>query len=111
MNDLVDVREPPTGYTIIGGGKTGSDACSWLLDQGVDPDDIRWIRTRDTWTWNRAQLQPLELVTDTVDALSRVLEASAEAASTAELFAQLKRSDTCSASIRRSPQPCTTVPP
>ena len=72
MDQLVDVREPSTGYTIIGGGKTGSDACTWLLGQGVDPDRIRWVRARDAWMWNRAQVQPLDLVTDTVDGLSRV---------------------------------------
>jgi hypothetical protein len=44
VNELADVREPATGYTIIGGGKTGSDACTWLLGNGVDPDKIRWIR-------------------------------------------------------------------
>ena len=90
VNQLVDVREPPTGYTIIGGGKTGSDACAWLLGQGVDPDRIRWIRSRDAWTWNRAQLQPLELLVDTVDGLSRALEVSAEADSVPDLFERLE---------------------
>ena len=52
VNELADVREPATGYTIIGGGKTGSDACTWLLESGVDPDNICWIRARDAWMWN-----------------------------------------------------------
>ena len=90
VNDLPDVREPATGYTIIGGGKTGSDACTWLLQHGVDPDDIRWIRARDAWMWNRAQLQPLELVTDTIDGVSRAVEASAQAESIDDLFARLE---------------------
>jgi hypothetical protein len=93
VNDLPDVREPATGYTIIGGGKTGSDACTWLLRNGVDPDDIRWIRARDAWMWNRAQVQPLELVTDTIDGFSRAVEASAEAESIEELFARLEACD------------------
>jgi len=90
VNQLVDVREPATGYTIIGGGKTGSDACSWLLGQGVDPDRIRWIRARDAWHWNRAQLQPLELLADTLLGLAHALEASAEAESVPDLFARLE---------------------
>jgi hypothetical protein len=90
VNQLADVREPATGYTIIGGGKTGSDACTWLLGNGVDPDNIRWIRPRDAWMWNRAQVQPLELVTDTIDGVSRGVEASAEAESVDDLFARLE---------------------
>jgi NAD(P)-binding Rossmann-like domain len=90
VNDLADVREPATGYTVVGGGKTGSDACTWLLERGVDPDNIRWIRARDAWMWNRAQVQPLELVTDTIDGVSRSVEASAEAESIEDLFSRLE---------------------
>jgi hypothetical protein len=90
VNDLVDVREPRSGYTVIGGGKTGCDACNWLLGNGVDPGRIRWIRARDAWMWNRAQLQPLDLVTDTVDGLSRSVEASAAADTVDDLFARLE---------------------
>ncbi|HUJ66863.1 MAG TPA: NAD(P)-binding protein [Acidimicrobiales bacterium] len=90
VNELAEVREPATGYTIIGGGKTGSDACTWLLGNGVDPDKIRWIRARDAWMWNRAHVQPLELVTDTIDGVSRGVEASAEAESVDDLFARLE---------------------
>jgi len=90
VNELPDVSEPATGYTIIGGGKTGSDACTWLLEHGVDPDRIRWVKARDAWMWNRAYLQPLELVTDTIDGVSRGVEASAEADSTDDLFARLE---------------------
>jgi hypothetical protein len=61
-NDLVDLAEAPTGYTILGAGKTSMDTCSWLLDQGVDPDRIRWVRPRDGWFQDRALFQPLDLV-------------------------------------------------
>jgi len=104
VNELPDVGEPATGYTIIGGGKTGSDACTWLLENGVDPDDIRWIRARDAWMWNRAQIQPLDLVTDTVEGLSRGVEASAEAESIDDLFARL---EACGQLFRLDPS----VPP
>ena len=93
VNELPNVEEPATGYTIIGGGKTGSDVCTWLLENGVDPDHIRWVRARDAWMWNRAFLQPLELVTDTIDGVSRCVEASAEAGSIDDLFARLEASD------------------
>jgi NAD(P)-binding Rossmann-like domain len=90
VNQLADVADPATGYTIIGSGKTGSDACTWLLGNGVDPERIRWIRARDAWMWNRAQIQPLELLADTVDGLSRAVEASADAESVDDLFARLE---------------------
>ena len=47
VNDLVRNDRPAGGYVVIGGGKTGMDACNWLLDNGVDPDDISWIKPRD----------------------------------------------------------------
>ena len=61
-NDLVDLEVPASGYTVIGGGKTAMDTCGWLLDVGVDPDRIRWVRSRDGWYFNRAFTQPLEQV-------------------------------------------------
>jgi hypothetical protein len=61
-NDLVDLDEPTTGFTIIGAGKTAMDTCNWLLDTGVDPDHLRWIRPRDGWFLNRTFTQPLKLV-------------------------------------------------
>jgi hypothetical protein len=106
VNELADVREPATGYTIIGGGKTGSDACTWLLENGVDPDKVRWIRARDAWMWNRAQVQPLELVTDTIDGVSRGVEASAEADSVDDLFARL---EACGQLLRLDPKAAPTM--
>jgi hypothetical protein len=61
-NDLVDLADPPAGYTVLGSGKTAMDTCVWLLDNGVDPDRIRWVRPRDAWMFDRAGMQPLELV-------------------------------------------------
>lgn len=94
VNELVDVQEPAAGYTVIGGGKTGSDACSWLLGHGVDPERIRWMLARDAWMWNRAQVQPLELLPDTLDGYAAALEASAEADSAADLFERLESTGT-----------------
>jgi len=51
---LVDLAEPADRFTIVGAGKTACDTCVWPLEQGVDPDSIRWIRGRDPWQFNRA---------------------------------------------------------
>lgn len=61
-NALVDLDSAPAGFTVIGAGKTAMDTCCWLLDSGVDPDRIRWIRPRDPWVFDRAVSQPLDLV-------------------------------------------------
>ena len=42
---------------IIGAGKTGADACLWLLENGVDPSTIIWVRPRDAWFFSRANFQ------------------------------------------------------
>jgi hypothetical protein len=61
-NDLVHLEHPAAGYTIIGAGKTAMDTCCWLMDTGVAPDSIRWIKPRDAWQFNRKYFQPLDLV-------------------------------------------------
>ena len=61
-NGLVHLREPASGFTVIGAGKTAVDTCCWLLEAGVAPDGIRWIKPRDAWVFNRAFTQPLELL-------------------------------------------------
>ena len=106
VSQLADVHEPASGYTVLGGGKTGSDACTWLLQNGVDPDDIRWVRARDPWMWNRAQIQPLDLVTDTVDGVSRSVEAAAEAENIDDLFARL---EACGQLLRFDPDVAPTM--
>ena len=78
-NALVDLGEPATGYTVIGAGKTAMDTCNWLMDQGVDPDLIRWIRSRDPWIQNRAFLQPLEQVGSYMQLQAHWVQSAAEA--------------------------------
>lgn len=58
VNALAQLTEPAGHYTVIGAGKTGIDACLWLLGNGVHPDAIRWIMPRDAWLLDRAILQP-----------------------------------------------------
>ncbi|MBL0886985.1 pyridine nucleotide-disulfide oxidoreductase [Myceligenerans indicum] len=52
------LREAPARWVVVGSGKTATDACIWLLGQGVDPDAICWVRPRDPWMLNRAVIQP-----------------------------------------------------
>lgn len=54
----VQLREAPERWVVVGSGKTATDACVWLLSQGVDPDAICWVRPRDPWMLNRAVIQP-----------------------------------------------------
>lgn len=78
-NDLIEVDEPPGGFTVIGAGKTAMDTCNWLLDAGVDPDRIQWIRPRDPWLFDRRAFQPLELVGSYMEMQAHWVEAAAEA--------------------------------
>ena len=58
VGELAALDHPAAGYVIVGGGKTALDAICWLLDRGTGPDDITWIRPRDSWVLNRAFFQP-----------------------------------------------------
>ncbi|MEU1970115.1 NAD(P)-binding protein [Microbacterium sp. NPDC019599] len=58
VNDLVRIEHAPERYVIVGAGKTATDTCVWLLQNGVPPDAITWVRPRDPWLLNRAVVQP-----------------------------------------------------
>lgn len=45
-------------YVIVGAGKTAMDTCLWLLGHGVAPERLTWIKPRDSWLLNRANIQP-----------------------------------------------------
>lgn len=77
-------------FVIIGAGKTALDACVWLLERGVPPSAIRWVRPRDAWWLNRRYYQPLTLLPDLYWATAVQLEAMAQAASVDEVFARLE---------------------
>ena len=89
-NELVHLSEAPTGYTIVGAGKTAMDTCNWLLEVGVDPDDIRWIKSRDGWFFDRAYFQPLELVGSYMTLQARWIEAAAAAESATDFLHRLE---------------------
>ena len=90
VGELVRLAEPPSGYMIIGAGKTAQDACVWLLGRGVPPDRIRWIRPRDPWLIPRRYIQPGPGSVTTFEGYARQVEIAAEAGSGDELFAGLE---------------------
>ena len=53
VNDLPRCAPNHDAFTIIGAGKTGMDAAIWLLESGVDPDQITWVRPNDYWLLKR----------------------------------------------------------
>ncbi|NMO51489.1 pyridine nucleotide-disulfide oxidoreductase [Actinoplanes sp. TBRC 11911] len=87
-NDLVNVAEAPSQYVIVGSGKTATDACVWLLGNGVDPGAIRWVRARDPWMLNRAVVQPDPAVF--IGMAADILQAAAAAKSPDDMFARLE---------------------
>lgn len=90
VNDLVRVDAPADGYVVIGGGKTAMDACTFLLDQGVDPESITWVRPRDSWVLDRATWQPRAMVGRFMISWAASLEAVTSAASIEDLFGRLE---------------------
>jgi hypothetical protein len=87
--ELVDVvQDGPLadGFTVIGAGKTAADTCTWLLQQGVAAEDIRWIRPRDVWFLDRTFTQPLDLVVQMVEGLAAVYVAAADAEDLDDLY-------------------------
>jgi hypothetical protein len=91
LNDLPKVAQPQADYVVVGSGKTGIDACLWLLEQGVEPERIRWIVPRDAWLLNRANIQPGdEFFFDTIGSLAGQFEALVAAESVTDLFDRLE---------------------
>ncbi len=88
VNDLVELGEAPSEYVIVGSGKTATDACIWLLENGVDPGAIRWVRPRDPWMLNRAAVQP-DPVTF-LDTAAHMMEAAAAASTADDVFLRLE---------------------
>lgn len=56
-NDLPRLAPGHSKFVVIGGGKTGLDCVSWLLDRGAEPASITWVVSREAWWSNRRALQ------------------------------------------------------
>jgi hypothetical protein len=91
INGLASLARPYARYTVVGSGKTGIDACLWLLDKGVEASRIRWIIPRDAWYMDRANFQPgLENFEHNMGYSLNQFGAIIDAASPADLFARLE---------------------
>lgn len=92
-NALTAINGSPSGFVVVGAGKTGMDACLWLLAAGVSAGDITWIMPRDSWLLDRASIQPgPDFFDSTVGGFAKQLEASALAATIDDLFGRLEAS-------------------
>lgn len=91
LNRLPDLKRPHAAYTVVGSGKTGIDACLWLLEHGVPPARIRWVMPRDAWWMDRANFQPgLENFESNMAYSTGQFEAMANATSVPDLFTRLE---------------------
>ena len=87
-NELPRLDDAPSEFVIVGSGKTATDACVWLLQNGVDPDSICWVRPRDPWMLDRAVVQPDPVVFGGM--VADILEAASVAASADDLFLRME---------------------
>ena len=77
-------------YVIVGAGKTSMDTCLWLLRHGIAPERLTWIKPRDSWLLNRANIQPGPQFTKNVLAdVTGQLKSVENADSVDDLFARL----------------------
>lgn len=90
-NALTGISHPADGYVVVGAGKTGADACLWLLGNGVEPAAITWIMPRDSWYLDRAQIQPGEFFEATATRFIDQFRHVAESTSIDDLFDRLER--------------------
>lgn len=88
VNDLVELSDTPRQFVIVGSGKTATDACVWLLGNGVDPEKICWVRPRDPWMLSRAVVQPDPAVF--IGMAAETMRAAALSTSLNELFLRLE---------------------
>ena len=77
----------PEHYVILGAGKTAMDTGVWLLEAGVDPASISWVRPRESWLWNRRYTQPGEhFIEGALDMQIAMLRSAAKATDGADLM-------------------------
>jgi hypothetical protein len=89
VHELAGQSRAADGYTVVGAGKTAVDACLWLLEVGVPPEAIHWIKPREAWFVNRAFAQGGELVGTLLEGIALQVESLAQATSREDLFARL----------------------
>lgn len=92
-NELVRLADPASSFTVIGAGKTAMDTCCWLMENGVEPGSIRWIRPHDPYVINRKWVQPLAHMASTSGWLARQAHAAGIATDPRDLLRQLEDHD------------------
>ena len=91
-NDLPRRAPEFSHFVVLGAGKTGIDACVWLLENGADPEAITWIIPRDPWLWNRATTQPsAEYFDEVFGGFAARQEALAEATSAVDFARRMEK--------------------
>jgi hypothetical protein len=91
LNELGKRANSTASFVIIGAGKTGIDACLWLLLNEVDPDRITWVMPRDSWLLDRASIQPGDLGGDAISLFTDQLRMAAESDSVEDLFNRVEQ--------------------
>ena len=74
LNDLVGLQQSYDVYAVVGAGKTGIDACLWLLDNQVHPDRIQWIMPNDAWMFVRSQFTEEHVLPAALDVAAGFVE-------------------------------------
>lgn len=87
---IARLDQRPDDFVVIGAGKTAVDTCVWLLEQGVAPDSIRWVKPREGWWLNRRFYQPHTLLPDLYSGVAIQLEAMAQSTSVRDLYTRLE---------------------
>lgn len=88
-NALTTLRGDFGNYTVIGAGKTSFDTCLFLMDNGVHPDNICWLKPREAWLWDRAYAQAGDLFETSIQQLQLLqVKAAAESESVEDFFAR-----------------------
>jgi cation diffusion facilitator CzcD-associated flavoprotein CzcO len=88
VNEIARLSTAPDRYVIVGSGKTATDAIVWLLANGLQSDRIVWVRPRDPWMLNRANVQPDPVVA--LGLAGDTMAAAAAAESLDDLFLRLE---------------------
>jgi hypothetical protein len=83
---------PTSQHVVVGSGKTATDSVVWLLGHGVDPDAICWVRPREPWMLDRANLEPDPVVY--LGMVAGLMGLASTASSLPGLFAALEEAGT-----------------
>jgi len=78
--------------TVLGGGKTGVDALTWLLSNGYPGEATSWVVPRDAWFFNRARFEVgIDFFEATFGSLVAEYEAMASASNIEDLCLEIEQ--------------------